>query len=196
MNHNENSARRDFIKRSLAGTVVLTAGASFAGSLLLSNDVEAMPHSSNGLQQAATEKQFRDGVIGPAELSLVTSQIAVEKATNKYVKEFASFELTEAIGVTGILKELNTAVPPMDAKAKATLNKIKTTAKGTAFDKAYIQAQIENHEFLRDLATNYISNAKGKTSPAESHTRHLATLALATFKEHVAITKQILTELG
>jgi putative membrane protein len=144
---------------------------------------------------AATEKEFRQGVIGPAELSLVTSQLAVNKATNQYAKEFAGFELEEAKAVTTVLKDLGTPVPVMTAKAQATLAKIKTTT-GVDFDKAYIQAQLENHEFLRDLAQNYLKNSTGKTTPAESQTRHLATLALATFKEHVALTKQILDQLN
>ena len=150
----------------------------------------------SGAPVATTEKEFRQGVIGPAELSLATSQIASTKATQKNAKEFAGFELTEAIAVTTVLKDLGTPVPAPDAKAKATLAKIKSTPAGAAFDKAYIQAQLENHEFLRDLAQNYLKNSAGKTTPAESQTRHLATLALAVFKEHVAITKRILSELG
>lgn len=146
-------------------------------------------------QNAMSEKDFRNGVIGPAELSKITSEMAVDKATNKNAHEFAGFELTEAIAVTGVLKDLKTEVPPMTEKAKATLNKIKTAAKGTDFDKAYIQAQLENHEFLRDLAQKYLSSSTSN-SAAESQGRHLATLALATFKEHVAITKRILTELS
>ena len=141
------------------------------------------------------EGLFRMGVIGPAELSLVASQLAVEKATDKDTKEFAGFELTEAIAVTTVLKQLGTPVPTPDAKAKATLEKLRSTAKGTAFDKAYIAAQLENHEFLRDHAADYLERAQGtKEDKAEQQTQHLATLALATFKEHVAITKRISEE--
>ena len=136
------------------------------------------------------------GVIGPAELSRVTSEIAVARAKNVNAKEFAGFELTEAIAVTTVLKDLGTPVPPMDAKAQATLDKIKAAANGAAFDQAYITAQHENHEFLRDLATAYLKNsAPGSTDAEEKHGRHLATLALSNFKEHVAITKRISSEL-
>lgn len=141
---------------------------------------------------AKNEKQYRVGVLGPAMLSLVTSQIAVDKATDPATKEFANFELREAIAVTTVLKSLNTPPPPMDANAKATLAKIKAAPKGAAFDKAYITAQLANHEFLRDLTTSYLTNTAGKTSMAEMHGRHLATLAQSTFKEHVVHTKNIL----
>ena len=189
----EFTPRRDFFKRSLSGTLALGAGMPLVTSLLSSFTAEAAIFSDDSTM-AATEKEFRQGVIGPAELSLITSQIAVNKATDKYAKEFAGFELEEAKAVTSVLKDLGTPVPAMNAKAQATLTKIKTST-GAAFDKAYIQAQLENHEFLRDLAQNYLKNSAGKTSPAESQTRHLATLALAVFKEHVALTKQILGEL-
>jgi len=155
---------------------------------------ETAPASSDPV--AANEKEFRQGVMGPAELSLVTSQLATTKATQANAKEFAGFELTEAIAVTTVLKDLATPVPAPDAKAQATLAQLKSAPAGPAFDEAYIQAQYENHMFLRDLAENYLKNSAGKTTPAESQTRHLATLALSNFKEHVAITKRILGELG
>lgn len=194
MNSLEPTPRRDFFKKSIAGTLTLRAGMPLLASLLTSLTSEAA-NPVDDSPMAATEKEFRQKVIGPAELSLVTSQIAVSKATNKYAKEFAGFELEEAKAVTSVLKDLGTPVPAMNAKAQATLTKIKTTT-GAAFDKAYIQAQLENHEFLRDLAQDYLTKSTGKTSPAESQTRHLATLALAVFKEHVALTKQILGQLG
>jgi len=178
MNFNEKTPRRTFFKKSLTDSIALSAGLSVAASLLPSLSANAEVISWNDiLQMAATEKDFRMGVIGPAELSLVTSQIAVTKATQKNAKEFAGFELEEAKAVTTVLKDLGTPMPAMDAKATATLNKIKNAKKGMEFDKAYIQAQLENHEFLRDLAMNYLKNSMGKTSPAESQGRHLATLA-------------------
>ncbi|RYE27371.1 MAG: DUF4142 domain-containing protein [Sphingobacteriaceae bacterium] len=198
MNSNSTSSqRRDFVKKSLTGTLALTTGLSGMASILSSFRADSANKTMllTEAPTAASEKEFRMKVLGPAELSLATSQIAVGKATQKNAKEFAGFELTEAIAVTGVLKDLGTPVPAMDAKAKATLAKIKTTPAGSAFDKAYIGAQLENHEFLRDLAQDYLG--KGKMSgAAEAQTRHLATLALAVFKEHVAITTRILHELG
>lgn len=193
MNFNEKTPRRIFFKHSVINTIGLSAGLTATAALMQSFKTGNDPIDDR--QRAMNEKEFREGVIGPAELSKVTSQIAVDKATNKNAHEFAGFELTEAIAVTAVLKDLKTVAPEMSEKAKTTLNKIKAAAKGQEFDKAYIQAQLENHEFLRDLAQNYLSNSTSST-PAESQGRHLATLALATFKEHVAITKRILTELA
>ena len=121
---------------------------------------------------------------------------AVDRARKADAREFAGFELTEAVAVTTVLKQLGNTAPPMDAKAQATLEKIRSAAAGQAFDRAYIDAQYENHVFLRDLATAYLTNSPSDTSDmSEMHGRHLATLALATFKEHTMITQRISSEL-
>jgi putative membrane protein len=143
---------------------------------------------------ASTEKEFREKVIGPANLSLLTSQLAVDKATNINTREFANFELGEAKAVTEVLTDLGTVVPEMDDKATETFEKIKQAEAGEEFDMIYVSAQLENHEFLRDLAMDYLSNTDG-SSVEENQGKHLATLSLAVFKEHVEITKRIKMEL-
>ena len=189
--------RREFLKTSVKGAAVLGVGLSSLSFLTTAQAADKTDVSMPGDKKPVTnEELLRLAIIGPAELSLVTSQLAVEKATNKNTKEFAGFELTEAIAVTTVLKELGTPVPTPDGKAKATLEKLKSAEKGAAFDEAYITAQLENHEFLRDTAADYLERTQGsKENKAEQQTQHLATLALATFKEHVAITKRISGEL-
>lgn len=140
---------------------------------------------------ARTEMEFRMGVIGPAMLSLVTSQLAVDRASDPQAKEFANFELREAIAVTTVLKQLRTPAPAPDANARATRAKIEGARAGTDFDREYMTAQLANHEFLRDLAASYLTNSAKATSMPEMHGRHLATLAQATFKEHVVMAKRI-----
>ena len=179
--------RRVFLTR-------LTAAGVGVGVLGLGVTVQA--GGMGAMKSGLTEKDFRLGVIGPAELSLATSQIAVQKATNANAREFARFELREAIAVTTVLRELKTPVPPMDAKARATLAQIQATPPGLDFDKLYITAQHENHVFLRDLATAYLKNTTpNEPTFAEQQGRHLATLALNQFTEHVELTARILKEL-
>ena len=190
--NNQQQPRRNFIKKSFLSTVAVGAGISF---LTPSTQLFAtFEDAGKSAPDAKNEKEFRMGVIGPAELSLAISKIATDKALQKNAKEFAGFELTEAISVTSVLKDLGTPVPPMDAKAKAILEKMKNTSSGNEFDTIYIKAQLETHEFLRDLAQSYLRNSKGKTTAAESHGKHLAMLALANFKEHIAMTQRILGE--
>ena len=187
-----NTDRRTILAGAAAAALVAVPGMAMAQRH--EKDPAAMPMPD--VSGTRTHLQFAMGVIGPAELSLVTSQIAVDRARKADAREFAGFELTEAIAVTTVLKELGTKVPPMDAKAKAILEKIRSAAPGEAFDRAYIDAQYENHVFLRDLAMAYLGNApQTPDDMAEMQGRHLATLALATFKEHVLLTHRIAREL-
>ncbi len=189
--------RRSFLKGAtvaglgLAGVTLLSAATSLAqDNPTIGTDPGA--HMMN----PSNVKEFGMAVIGRAELSLATSKIAVERASKVDAKEFAGFELTEAIAVTTVLKELGTPVPTMTAKAKATLEKIKNGPTGPEFDKAYIMAQLENHVELRDLTQAYLEHpAPPKSDMAESQGRHLGILSLAVFKEHVKITQRISEEL-
>lgn len=145
---------------------------------------------------ATTEEEFRLGVIPRAEISLATSRIAKEKATQANTKEFAGFEYEEAVAVLTVLRDLKTPVPAIEAKQAETMQKIETTAPGAEFDQVYIKAQLENHEELYALADDYLNNSDPATAdPAEQQGRHLATLSRAVFKEHVLICKRISGEL-
>ena len=189
-----NTDRRTILTGAAAVLVAVPAMAIGQRRARMGADPAAMPMPD--VSGTRTHQQFAMGVIGPAQLSLVTSQIAVDRARKADAREFAGFELTEAIAVTTVLKQMGTSVPSMDAKAQATLDKIRSASPGTAFDRAYIDAQYENHVFLRDLATAYLANSPANPSDmAEMHGRHLATLALATFKEHTMITQRIAGEL-
>ena len=189
-----NTDRRAILTGAAAALIAVPAMAMAQSQGRMGNDPAAMPMPD--VSGTRTHQQFAMGVMGPAQLSLVTSQIAVDRARKADAREFAGFELTEAIAVTTVLKQLGTKEPPMDAKAQATLEKIRSAAPGVAFDRAYIDAQYENHVFLRDLATAYLGNApQNADDMAEMQGRHLATLALATFKEHVLITHRIAHEL-
>ena len=192
------NSRRTFLSR-VAATGLGAAALGLAASVQAATKPQ-QPQAETGHDypmanpNAMTAKQFYQGVIGPATLSKITSEIAVDKATNARAKEFANFELREAIAVLTVLKEMDTQTPPLDATGKAILAKLQSSD-GAAFDKTYIKAQLSNHEFLRDHATTYLANSLGHQSMEEMHGRHLATITLNEFKEHVVITKDIAAEL-
>ena len=189
-----NADRRTILTGAAVAFVAAPAMAMAQRYGRVENDPAAIPMPD--VSGTRTNQQFSMGVIGPAQLSLVTSQIAVDRAHKADAREFAGFELAEAIAVTTVLKQLGTPVPAMDAKSQATFDKIRSAAPGAAFDRAYIDAQYENHVFLRDLATAYLGNAPPSPNDmAEMHGRQLATLALATFTEHTKITQRIAHEL-
>ncbi len=180
-------------RRSIVAGLALIAAAPVA----MAQTTRPAPELSVAPMNFASVKtapQFYMGVLGPAELSLSTSHLAVEKATQKNAHEFAGFELGEAITVNMMLKDIGAAAPAMTANGAATLQTMKTST-GAAFDRAYIGFQLDNHEFLRDLADAYLHNSAGASDPMEKQGRHLAMLMLAVFKEHVAICKRINGEL-
>lgn len=181
-------------RRSIIAGLALVAASSklaMAQATPPAPDRAAAPMNFAGVK---TAPQFYMGVLGPAEVSLATSQVAVEKAAQKDAHEFAGFELGEAITVNMVLKDIGAAAPAMTTDGAATIQKLKMST-GAAFDRGYIAFQLENHEFLRNLADAYLHNSAGATDPMEKQGRHLAMLMLAVFKEHVAICKRINGEL-
>ena len=140
------------------------------------------------------ESEYRLALIGPATLSLLSSQLASTRATNSGVKQFAIFELSEATNVTAVLKDMGTPTPALDpvaAELMATLN----AAQGVDFDRAYIQSQHEAHVLLRTLAQTYLANSRSDKLE-EKHGRHMAMLQLPTITEHISHTQQLTLELG
>ena len=143
-----------------------------------------------------TADKFFAAVLPRAELSLVSSQAAVNKASNKNAKEFAGFELGEAIGVNGVIKDMDIIGPAVGKDSDALSAELILAGEGEAFDRAYIAFQLANHEYLRNLADGYLYNTVATTDMAEKHGRHLASLMLGAFKEHTAICKRITGELA
>ena len=195
---NESAPRRAFLTNSVKGTLALGVGMSTLASLLQSFTFKE--EESGLLVQGAgaitTEAQFRAAVATLAQMSLMSSQVASTQASNKYAKQFAGFELAEMMGMMSILKDMGTTPPAMDAKSQGMLDQLKA-AKGAAFDKAYIAAQIQTHQQLNTLTSGYLASAAPSASNMmEKHGRHIATLASVAIKEHLAITQQISSVLG
>jgi predicted outer membrane protein len=190
---------RQNTKANIMNRRFLLAGIAVAGTapaILAAATRNAFSATSpTSLADVKKAPQYYAGVIGRAEISLATSQLAVEKAKNKNAHEFAGFELGEAVTVNMVLKDIGVSSPAMGGEAMTLIEKIKSAKEGTAFDQAYITLQLENHEALRDLADAYLHNSAGATDPDEKQGRHLAALMLAVFKEHVAICKRISGEL-
>ena len=87
-----NTDRREFLKNTVKGTVVLGVGLSSLSLLTTAQAADKSDVNMPGDKKPVTnEELFRMGVIGPAELSLISSKLALEKATDKDVKEFAGF---------------------------------------------------------------------------------------------------------
>ncbi len=195
MHNTHSEQRRDFLKTSVKGAIALGVGVSIVNGLATSARAAGDVSMMGDPKPVKDEESFRNSIIGPVMTSMAASQIGVEKATDKDAKEFAGFELTETTALSKVLKAVGTPLPTPDAKAKATLEKLQSAEKGPAFDKAFIEAQLETHKFLRDTTEDFLKNSQPSAGPAEVHVEHLATVSLATFKEHVLICERIAGEL-
>lgn len=179
METTNSNSRRGFLSRSLKGVVLVGAGATFAGSLL--EPLAAAAQSSGAALQAKIAQ------LGTA--SLQTSQLALTKASNQEVKTFAKFEAAEQETMGKILKDMGTTVPAPSPEGKALLTKLQALS-GAAFDKAFMQGQVETHQKLHTAVSSLNAAAK------DAHVKHVTALALATITEHTERGQMLLNKLG
>jgi putative membrane protein len=181
MKNSMQESRRNFLTKSLTGAAVIGAGATFMGSLL--EPVSALAQA--GQSDASYRSQI--GVLGLA--SLQTSQLALTKASNAQVKMFAKFEAAEQQTMSKILKDMGTPAPALNAEGKTMLTKLQGLS-GAAFDKAFMQGQVQTHLKLRNTVTAYMN------ASSDMHVKHLTSLALCTIKEHIELGQMLLTKLS
>lgn len=163
-----------------------------AGAAALAVSPAALAQRGEGpLAEPRHAEAWRRGIVGPAQVTLAESRIALQKATNEMVKQFAGFEAEEATAITAVLKELGTSPKEIDAATQGTIDQLNAVPQGPGFDQAYTTAMIENHRILLAFTENYLKNSGPSGDMAEQHGRHLAMLSLVTIKEHLALTQRI-----
>ncbi|HVU57275.1 MAG TPA: DUF4142 domain-containing protein [Puia sp.] len=187
MQNKQTQSRKDFLKMTATGVVAITSG------MLLQSFTHKEGILAGRGASVVSAKEFRDGVMPRAQLSMLASKIAVEKASQANAKEFAGWELMEAIAVIDFLKDLGTGVPDVGKDARDFIAKLHSLD-GKAFDIEYMKAEQSNHEWLRDLAQNYLGSSDVKSSGGETY--HLARVAVFAFTEHVGLSKKINAELN
>lgn len=178
MKTTKTNTRRDFLATSIKTAIVLGAGASIVGNAL--NPIAALAQSADLTLQA------KIAVLGTA--SLQTSQLASTKASNPDVKLFAKFEAAEQEVMGKILKDIGTLTPAPSEEGKAMLSKLQTLS-GAAFDKAFMQGQVDTHKKLKDAVSALMNASSNK------HIKNVTALALATIKEHTERGQMLLGKL-
>ncbi|MBO9727106.1 MAG: DUF4142 domain-containing protein [Chitinophaga sp.] len=192
MEYGKFQTRKDFLKQSAMGLLAITAAISSIGVFESFTPVKK-EKSIRKRSSSVTPKEFREGIMPRAQLSKGACEIALLKATNKSVRQFVEWELMEAKTVIKVLEDAGTTVLPLAPKAIDFLDKLKSLS-GNDFDKEFMQAQLSNHEFLRDLAANFI-NGYDKQTTGKQEIGHLSNLALFAFTEHVGLSKNIIATL-
>lgn len=96
-----------------------------------------------------------------------SSELALQKATDSKVKEFAKMMVTDHQAANDKLKstvqsaQLPSPPTELDAKHKKIMDKLQS-ASGRAFDRAYIDAQLKAHKEAVELFSNYAKKGQNK----------------------------------
>ncbi|HYB99367.1 MAG TPA: DUF4142 domain-containing protein [Candidatus Limnocylindrales bacterium] len=180
------------MKITILATLVLALAASGAHA------ESANPGSARGAQ--ATTNDSSGGAAGDAVLTdqtflkkaaaggiaeVETAKIALEKASDKEVKEFAQHMINDHSQnnkeLEEVAKNMNETLPKdTDPKHKAMMDQLKAKS-GAEFDRAYMQAQVRDHQEMITLFKQQAESGKHpelksyatKTLPAlEKHLDH------------------------
>jgi putative membrane protein len=141
----------------------------------------------------AAEEKHREETKKVGSLSLATSRLAVDRASDEMVKAFAKWEVAEQETIADVLKSMESEAkaegalkPPSEAEVeravddegKAAVSKLKSLS-GAEFDKAYVTSQLDGHRKLLAIQEDYLMIGQNR--------EHLgvAKLARGQIKEHI-----------
>lgn len=145
------------------------------------------------------EMQHTQQTMMGGAFALQTSEIALQKAKDEDVKQFAQFEADEQKGIAEVLRSMMEpagaaaaggasaqAAPQLDAKHAEMLRKLQQAPAGEAFDKMYVEGQLQGHEELLQIQETFLkSNSRNR-----EHV-NVAKLARGHIKEHVQVLKDL-----
>jgi putative membrane protein len=167
-----------------AGGVYGTAGVTNANS------------GAPGLGQA--EQQWLQQTMMVGSVALQTSEIALQKAQDEDVKQFAKFEADEQKGLAEVLRSMLEpagtaspqgaagAAPQPDQKHAAMIQKLQQEQAGDAFDKDYVKGQLEGHRELLQIQERFI---QGRSQNREA--MNVAKLAAGHIREHIQVLEDL-----
>jgi len=151
------------------------------------------------------EQNHAKATLAIGSLALLTSRLALDKAQNDRVKEFAGFEAAEQETIAEVLQSVErpgaitgNVQPPsdeevernLDDEARGKLEQLRSLKSGPQFDRDYIQVQTEGHDKLLQLQEDYISSGRNPEMLA------IAKLARGMIKEHLAHLEATSADLG
>ncbi len=131
-------------------------------------------------------------------VALETSRIALNKARNDDLKQFANFEVQEQTTLSEILRSMmdpsataatgssagQAAMPnvQMDASARDMIQKLQGQQAGAEFDKMYLDGQLQGHRNLLQVQERYLqSNSRNREH------MNVARMARTQIREHIAL---------
>ena len=150
-------------------------------------------NQAGGQALGQAEQQWLHETMMVGSVALQTSEIALQKAQDEDVKQFAQFEADEQRTVAEVLRSMlepagtATAAPPQpDQQHAAMIQKLQQAKAGDAFDKEYIQGQIQGHQELLQIQERFLQGR-----PQNREAMNAAKLARGHIKEHLVLLKDI-----
>jgi putative membrane protein len=130
-------------------------------------------------------------------VALQTSEIALQKAQDEDVKQFAKFEADEQKGLAEVLRSMLEpagtaspqgagAAPQPDQKHAAMIQKLQQEKAGDAFDKEYVKGQLDGHRELLQIQERFI---QGRSQNREA--MNVAKLAAGHIREHIQVLEDL-----
>ena len=164
-----------------------TGGA--AGGLYGSQGATSPAAGTQGQGVSQAEQQWMQQTMMVGSVALQTSEIALQKAQDEDVKRFAKFEADEQKGIAEVLRSMmepagtaTAGAPQPDAKHAEMVQKLQQAKPGDAFDKDYVQGQIQGHQELLQIQENFLRNAG---SGGHREATNVAKLARSRIQEHI-----------
>jgi putative membrane protein len=155
-------------------------------------------------QMGQAEVQHLQQTLATGTVALQTSEIALQKAQNPRVKQFAQFERDEQTTIAEVLRSMQepaatasggaakpaATAPEIPADKAKMMEELQKAKAGAEFDRLYIQGQVQGHQELLQIQERYLqSNSRNR-----EHV-NVAKLARGHIKEHIAHLQDIQKEL-
>jgi putative membrane protein len=124
-----------------------------------------------GMSQA--DMQHMQETLRIGTLALETSKIALDRAQNHDLKQFAQFEMDEqetlsevlrsmmepaTTAATGSSSSMSGSAMQLDAKSRDMVEKLRGAQPGATFDRLYHQGQVEGHRELLQVQERYLQS--------------------------------------
>ena len=160
---------------------------------------------TGGQQMTQADMQHVQQTMQLGMVALETSRIAQQKAQNADLKRFATFEVQEQTTLSEVLRSMmepaatsatgaasGTSAPAMqmDAQSREMIQRLQNTQPGEAFDRQYLQGQMEGHSALLQVQTQYL-----QSNPQNREHVNVAKLARGMITEHIALLEEIQTKM-
>jgi predicted outer membrane protein len=131
--------------------------------------------------------QYTQATLLAGSMSKQMSDLALQRATNARVKEFAGFESAEQTTMAQVLTNDPAPPPiPLDVPLAGALRNLASMS-GMEFDQAYVRAQLMGHAQLMQIQQAFLQSQGNMSTDAA----HIAMLARTTIEMHLTMLQDV-----